>query len=152
MESTSQYYQDLTNKIIRKSFPILKGKRIFVWKIWMFDSFSGGAFHPLPVLFINKNKFFLKDELIALIVHELCHLEIFYKRSFFKNIKIEIAYWLFGKIRRHEEVETDKLLIKKGYAKGIYKLAKKKVNKKISKYYMSPEEIKSYAKKINKWR
>ncbi|MEK6875101.1 MAG: hypothetical protein AABX30_00265 [Nanoarchaeota archaeon] len=149
-------YRSIINKIINKSFPILKNKRIFIIK-FKSKIFVGGASHPLPflrIIFINptiKNKY-----LKAILIHELCHLEVFEKRRWLKYCFIEIAYWFNKRLREKEEKDTDKLAIKKGYAKDIYDLCnylrKDKNRKELIKYYLSPKEIRFYAKKIKKWQ
>ena len=141
--------------LIKKSFPSLKNKYIKVLEIPMRKYYSGGVLYPLPIIFINKS---FKDSSLSrikgVLVHELCHLEIFFNRGFFKNTIKGILYHISSKHRRIEEREAEELAIEKGYAHEIYTAAlesNKLKTKKISSYYMSIDEIKRYAKSIGKW-
>ena len=146
----------LVNKIIKKSFPILKEKEINLYYSKIKYQFSGGAYWILPflrVLFINRKRNFTVKELKGLIAHELCHFEIYEKRGWILTIINGIWYYLSPKFRRKEEDLAEKLAIQKGYARETYVLTLKvqKIKKNISKYYATANEIKSYAKKIGKW-
>ncbi|MHA1550173.1 MAG: hypothetical protein ACTSXV_01825, partial [Alphaproteobacteria bacterium] len=96
-------------------------------------------------------KKFNETELEGLVTHELAHFEIYQQRGWIKTLFFEIVYWISPNRRKKEEEQTDKLAIKRGYAKEIYAIAKKLNKKKIRKHYMSPKEIKSYAEWIKKW-
>ena len=144
------------NKIskIQKSFSSIKGKKIQI-KYFSSNNYSGGAFWILPfwrILFLNKNKNFNEKELTGLIAHELAHFEINQARGWLTTRVVGIFYWLSPKLRKSEEARADKLAIKAGYAKEIHALAKKLKNSKLKKYYMKPDEIKSYTRKIGKWQ
>lgn len=144
-------YQKIVGKLIKKSFPLLKNKKI---KIYEKDNLRTSAdtrnfpfmrmrIHPTARKY-NYNK------LLGLFAHELCHME--YSLSSHFNID-----WIKRISRRYNERETDKCAIRKGYAKQLYEqrsLRWKSKNKQIiknKKFYLSPSEIKSYAKAINKW-
>ncbi|MBU1051051.1 MAG: hypothetical protein KJ718_00655 [Nanoarchaeota archaeon] len=138
---------------LKQSFPLIKSKKIQI-KFFSSDKYSGGAFWFLPfwrVLFVNRDRKFNKKEWVGLIAHELAHFEIDQRRGWAKTFFVGILYWIFPDVRKKEEVQTDKMAIKKGYAREVYALAKKLKNKKIRKHYLKPEEIKSYAKKVGKW-
>jgi hypothetical protein len=158
MQNNKIKYKKIINNLIKKSFPELKNKKIYV-----FDLKSNGLFGIsitfLPFFdFLGLNYSKLKNisdkALTGLIVHELCHFSIYEKRSFFENLKL-IDYCFNPKRRRVEEKLTDELSIKKGYAKEIIESNKfilknlDNKNKKIFKeFYLSPSQIKAYAKKI----
>ena len=112
----------------------------------------------LYFLRLNKNlnessKRFVK----GILIHELCHLESFKEQKFSKNLLNAIKYWLSKSERKKVERETDKTVISKGYAKDLYftRMHSRKWRKKkglnLDHFYMTPEEIKSYAQKIGKW-
>ena len=151
-------YKEIVDDLIKKSFPILKGKKIYISHFFISKKFSGGSFCILPfrrVLFINNKREFTEKQLIGLLAHELGHFELFQKRGWLLSLFAEIWYWIFSKFRKNEETNVNKLIIQKGYAKEYYNFIKKvygrKVLAKASKYYLSPQEIKSYAQKIGKW-
>jgi len=158
MISEKYNQRKLLNKIIHKSFPTLKNKKIFVYHLNLGD-LSGSANWFLPfwrAIFINHKRKFSKNEMIALMVHELCHLEIYHERGWLKTSFFGFYYWTSSSFRKNEEYKTDERVIKKGYAKNIYcqRLLRWKQtpkNHKLKKIYMSPDEIKKYAKKIGKW-
>ncbi len=155
MNKYTEKYRGIIDRLIDKSFPILRGKKIYI-SYFNAKKYSGGAFWILPfwrVIFINKNKKFNDEQLIGLFVHELGHFEVYQKRSWLSFWFIELLYWIFPKFREKEEKNVDKRIIQKGYAKKYYSFVREFHNKKlkVSKYYFSPEEIKSYAKKIGKW-
>tara|TARA_Y100000310_G_C20610622_1_gene777782 strand:+ start:270 stop:731 length:462 start_codon:yes stop_codon:yes gene_type:complete len=153
MNKHTQKYQGIINDLIKKSFPELKTKK---FKVFEFDitKFSGGYFPIINLIGIHKKHRDSSNKVLkGLFVHELCHAEIVEKRSLLKNMLIGIAYWFVDSTRKKEENETDKLIIKKGYSRELFKLTKlrEEEGKEYSKYYLSPQEIKSYAKKIGKW-
>ncbi len=155
MNKYTEKYRRIIDKLIDESFPSLKGKKIYL-SYFSRKKYSGGVFWALPflrLLFINKERKFNDKQLIGLLVHELCHLERSQKTGWFKTSFMGLFYWVSSKYRKKEEEEAEKLTIEKGYAKEYYALVKKfhKFRLKSSKYYLSPEEFKSYAMKIKKW-
>lgn len=157
MKSKSEIKNRVT-KLIKKSFPILKGKKIFVY-YFSNGPFSGGAFWILPfwrALFINKKRRFNKEKLTGLIVHELCHFGVYQKMGWLKTNFFGLLYLISSQFRRKEERRIDEMVIRKGYARQIYEQRLSRWNStpknyKLKKMYMSPEKIKTYAKRIGKW-
>ncbi len=146
----------IVDELIKKSFSSLRGKRIYIY-FFSRKKYSGGVWWILPFwrgLFINRKRKFNDKQLIGLLVHELCHFEIFQKRGWLKTSFIAgFLYWTSSKHRKKEEENAEKLTIRKGYSKEFYSLEKKFYASKLeaSKYYLSPKEIKAYAQKIGKW-
>ena len=148
----------IVNKLIKKSFPILKNKRIFVCYFKSKD-YSGIALWPLPflrLLFINEDRRFNKEELTGLLAHELCHFETYEKRGWVKTVLLGTRYMISQKFRKNEERMTDNLAIEKGYAKRLYKQRlfrwdSTDKNHKLKEVYMPPKQIKRYAIKNRKW-
>ena len=157
MRSKSEI-KKIIDKLIKKSFPTLKGKKISIY-YFSWGPFSGAAFWILPfwrALFINKKRKFNSKELTGLLVHELCHFEIYQNRGWLKTNFFGILYWVSFKFRKNEERLVEKMVIRKGYARHTYEQRLSRWNAvdkhhKLKKIYMSPEEIKTYAKKIGKW-
>ncbi len=146
----------MVRNIVKKSFPILRNKKISIYPLKS-KNYSGGAYWFLPfwrALFINRKRNFNEKELIGLIVHELCHFESYQKRGWVKSILFGILYWISPRFRKKEELETENLAVRKGYARETYlaNLRLERIKKKISKYYSTSQEIKSYAKSIGKWQ
>ena len=146
-----------TKDIIEKSFPLLKHKKLYLYTTKS-KKYVGGATKLPFINVIRINKKLLNDNqyLIGVLSHELSHLERFTKMGWIKYFFVGISYWINGSARTKEEMEVNKLSIRKGYAKELYyAMVKNEQNpyaKKIRKYYMTPSEIKSYAIKIKKWQ
>jgi len=151
--TTIEKYRKIVSELIRRSFPVLKSKKI---KVIEYNFFHGYAFYlpVINVIGINKKcSAFSDKEKKGLLVHELCHAEQSNNVGFLKNILWFISYWIFSrKIKKKTEIEADKLVIKKGYAKNLF-VSTKKFESEFEKmrYGFSLKQIKSYAKKIGKW-
>lgn len=149
-------HKKIVKELITDSFPKLKGRKIYLVSINL-GQFSGGVFWLLPnirLIFIHpRTEKWNKKLLTGLLSHELCHFEITQKYGWIKTLYFEALYWITPSIRRKHERETDKLTIKRGYGRELYEVAKRKLykNKKTMSYYLSPEEIRSYAKEIGCW-
>jgi len=160
-------YQRIVDELIKKSFPELIGKKIFIFETSkLFKWFSGFTFLGInkSYILINKNiRGLTKKEIKGLLSHELCHVVDLRKKSFIcywlKIIPYQISWLVGGKIVNEIENKTDKQAIKRGYAHELYSFEKwreKRTSKKVlaksyKKGYLSPEQIKSYAKLIGKW-
>ncbi len=138
-------YKKIVNELIRKSFPELKGKKVKIIE-YNFTKTYGGFVPIINWLGIHKrSRKISRKELEALLVHELCHMEDFSKKGFFKTL---LGTLLPVFPRKELEYKIDKMVIEKGYAKPRALLVKRLGTKS----YMSEDEIKSYAKKIGKWQ
>ena len=113
-------YQNIVNDVIRESFPELKDKKISIY-LYNGKKYNAGVYWPLPfleIIFINKNIKLSNSEIKGLLVHELCHFERDIGRGWLISLFLaNIYYWSNPSFRRKEERETDKLVIKKGYAR-----------------------------------
>lgn len=155
MNEHTKKCEKIIYKLKEKFFPSLRGKKIYI-SYFSGKKYSGAAFWILPfwrMIFINKKRKFSDNQLIGLFVHELGHFEVYQKRGWLLFWFVELLYWTFPRFREKEEKNVDRKIIQKGYAKEYYSLVKEFYNKKLksSKYYFSPEEVKSYAQKIRKW-
>ncbi len=144
-------YQKVVDELLDKSFPILRKKEPRIFESKLFRNY-GFYFPIINTIFITKRKIFSNKEKIGLLAHEFCHAEQSNKKDFFENIFLFINYWLSKKTRKNIEVEADKLVIKKGYAKELFEMTKR-FESELGKmrYGLSQTQIKSYAKKIKKW-
>ncbi|MBU0760197.1 MAG: hypothetical protein KJ600_00500 [Nanoarchaeota archaeon] len=155
MGKSSNEYQKMADDLI-SSFRSLKDKnvRVFIipkWMFWWATAFVFGRF-----IFINKN-FEKMDKVsqVALLAHELCHVEDSIKRGFLQELFMllyEGLSWGFDtKLSRRVERAVDLRTIKKGYGKELLhlelarekKFSKKKLEKIHSRGYLSSQEIKS---------
>ena len=86
------------------------------------------------------------------LAHELGHILNFEEHNFFGKIWMGFRYFTSRNVRRLVENTCDKIAIEKGYARGLFLAkSKKRKKKKYDECYLSPEKVKSYAKKIGKW-
>lgn len=151
-------YRNIVDKLIKKSYPILKNKRIII-REKMPGDFTAYVLKFPFFMIINldpRARNYSKKLLTGLFSHELSHLEDWQKH--------QINYYLlFGfkimskKFRIDNERKTDICAINKGYAKQLYSQRKSRwdevqKNHPTKEIYMSPQRIKSYAKKIGKWQ
>ncbi len=156
-------YKKIVDGLIEKSFPNLKGKKIFISDI-KFQVRNASAtvtyfgFCAWVVVWPASRKYSEKV-LRGLFAHELSHYEVILNMDFLEKIKFAFR-WLFTKKgKAWFETTADKYAIKKGYAREQHELAKivekgkskEKLKKRHENGYLSSKEIKSYAKSIGKW-
>ncbi len=148
-------YKKLVNKIIKHSYPTLKNKKFYVIELNL-KKFGAIAWKPLPKLriIIVSTKYRKKERKykVALLAHELAHFETFEEEAWIISFFKMIPYALSKRYRKKVESDTDKRVIKKGYAKELFELSKKYKTKTLKEGYLKPEEIKLYAQKIGKWK
>ena len=79
-------YRKIVNELVRKNFPELEGRKIKIIEYNFTKTYAG--FISLINLFgVHKRSRNLPgNELEALLVHELCHMEDFSKKGFFKTL------------------------------------------------------------------
>ena len=149
----------IVNDIVKKSFPELKRDKILIKesKNKKFDEYFADVTYLffIKIIRIGKKMSELsKENGEGVLAHELSHIVLFNKRNFIQKMIFGIKYYLSERLKGLEERRTDELAISKGYAKSLYKsriIRMKDKTSKSNKYYMKPQEIKSYAKKIKKW-
>jgi hypothetical protein len=151
----------LVKELVKKSFPELKWFKIFVFNFnFLFMKKNRAAVLGIPfVIIILVNKKTFAKELKGILAHELSHYALFIQYGFFKSFWIGFRYFISKKGKYFFERETEKETIKRGYARDLFIASKgrsmRNTNRKLKKVYslgyMSPEEIKSYAKEIGKW-
>jgi len=146
--------------LIKNSYPNLRNKRIriIVKKLRRGSMRASGAITKRfritidPIKYQDTNRMQLKGAL----AHELIHFEDYSKRGIVKSLIIWFRYHFDKKFVINYERSTDRRTIERGYARELYAnrnfrlrgLSKKE--KSFSKSYLSPVEIKSYAKSIRK--
>ena len=153
-----RYYRQTTQFLIDKSFPVLKGKRIFIgiaplsfyaFSVWL------PPFMRLIVL-STKVKHFDRSAITGLIAHELCHQERYIDMGTPKYLGFVVKFLTSRNARAEEEKATDRLTIEKGYGRELFRLSEithnDRKNKKTNDLYLSLEEIRSYSESLGKWR
>lgn len=161
MKNYEEKYKKIVKNLIRKNFPLLKKKIIFISEKKLFNLkysaitsyfifFSWIIVHP-------KVQKYSKSSLDALFVHELAHINLIVNMNFIYKIKFMFR-WLFTKKEKENfERDADILTVKKGYGKGRLKLKEESKKtytrqqlKKMRKGYLTSKQIKNYIKKFKK--
>lgn len=154
-------YRKIVDELIKKSFPSLKGKKIIIEELPSSVTYTGFA---IRLIFTRKLKLHIRTRaysnklLEGIIAHELCHLED-WEINGLGNYLIHMVKSIFSKkYFISNERRTDRIAIEKGYARQLYAQRKLRLEEarrdvksmELLNNYLSPEEIKSYAKKIGK--
>jgi hypothetical protein len=159
--SYTEEYRKIVNELIKKSFPLLKKKIIFVNEKKLFNlkySATTVYFIFFSTIWVHpKVRKYSKSSLYALFTHELAHIDLIVNMTFIDKIKFAFR-WLFTKKGKENfERDADILTVKKGYGKNRLKLEgeskktyTKQQLKKMRKGYLSPRQIKDYIKKFKK--
>ncbi len=156
-------YRKIVDGLIKKSFPKLKTRVIFLskGKIFWIDCFAIVIYFILfSWIFVHPKMDKLpKNQITSVLAHELSHLDIIANLSFFRKVGFGFR-WLFTKKGKIDfERNADLLVIKKGYGKGLFERVvqiekeynKEKLKKRKLRGYLDSKEIKKYAQKIGKW-
>ncbi len=156
-------YRKIVDKLIEKSFPKLKRKKIFVFKFFYLCRNAVAMvadFYIFKSIWVNDKKMskFSKQGIKAVLAHELAHLDIIANKNLFGKIEFGINLLFTKNGERNFERVVDILVVKKGYGKGllsvilkIEKMSSKEKNlKRKSRGYLNSEEIKSYIEKYKK--
>jgi hypothetical protein len=156
--SMERYYR-VVNDLIKKSFPSLKEWDVLIEEDKKIE-FSADAKHLKTHLRLRTNFFireYSEDILKGLFSHELSHLESFIKFGKLEIFLYAMRYNFQSSFKKRIEKETDINSINKGYAKQLYKqrklrwLVDNKKMRELKKIYLSPEELKRIAIKLDKW-
>jgi hypothetical protein len=154
-------YQKIVNNLIRKDFPLLKKRGIFLSEKRLFNL----KYSAITIYFIffswiivhPKVQKYSKSSLNALLVHELAHIYLIVNRGFWEKIKFAFAWAFTKKGKENFEREADILTVKKGYGKSRITLLEeskktytKQQLKKMRKGYLTPKQIKYHIKKFKK--
>jgi hypothetical protein len=149
--------RSIGEKIIMESFPVLQGKKIHFYVMWLsFYAFS--AWIPPSYRFVvisSRTRNFTDEVLTGILAHELSHQERYLAMGIGCYLRFAVGFLFLKKVQAAEEKATDSLTIEKGYGRQLYELTlisrKDRNHDKIIDNYLSPGEIKAYAMKIGKW-
>lgn len=168
MNKTIEKYQKIVDKLVQKSFPELRKKKIRIVEFpefLQFWSFAQSGFNSFFIL-INKSQRKLNLKSIrGNLAHELCHITLDHKnkgllKDLFHNIRKFLSFIFNTNFSRKIETKIDKEVIKRGYAGDLLSahkswidfLSKENIISLHSRGYLTPNQIKSYAKSIGKWQ
>ncbi len=148
----------LVNELIEDSFPELKRRKIFVFRISNFGKAVAVVvyYHFFSYIIISQYMDLLnRNEAKSILAHELAHLSIIYRMTFKQKVSF-LSWFISKKVRAKFERNADLLSIKKGYGKwkisANKKLLRNRTDKEIRKResygYLSNEEIKMYMRRV----
>jgi hypothetical protein len=149
--------QRIAGQLIADSFPSLRNKKIHIFNIWL-RFYALSVWIPPFIRFITistRTKKFNDSVVTGIMAHELCHQERYLEMGFLHYIKFAFRFITSRKVQAAEERATDILTIEKGYGRQLYELSQiqyfDKKHERINEFYLSLEEIKSFAESIGKW-
>lgn len=167
MNKYSRKYSRIVDKLITESFRELKEAKIRIVEFPEFFSFWSFAEKSFSGFFIFINKSQRNLDAISLkgeFAHELCHIILDHRNKsllgdLFHNFRKFLSFIFNTKFSREIESKIDKEVIKRGYAKELIAdhkswnkfLSKENVENLYTRGYLSPKEIKSYARSIGRW-
>ncbi|MEK6890918.1 MAG: hypothetical protein AABX03_02170 [Nanoarchaeota archaeon] len=148
----------LVKEIIDKSFPLLRNQKIFTYesKHINFSADTISLFFVSRIRISPRMRNANVSELKGLLTHELGHIEFYKKRNFVQNQWANFRCSLFKKYRELEEKNVDRLTIEKGYGKDLKanrifrEKFKDKSFEKLKGFYLTPEEIGEYMRKVKR--
>lgn len=148
MKKHLREYNEIKSKIIEDSFHDLKNKKIIILESKL-SNLKGMALRPLPwlnLIILNKDVKDKDDEYkMGLIVHELSHIDLYQKMSWFKYLYEGFLYITSKKFRSQNEWETEMHAIKKGYVNQVFHYSKERKDFRLKYGYMTSDSIKEYA-------
>ncbi len=112
------------------------------------------------ILIIDPIKYeYATDEQIAgCLPHEFVHFAQFTKLNFFKKLYLSLRYRFSKAFKTKYEKKTDRETIQRGFARQLYANRQFRIKNssldykaRVLRFYLTPEQIKAYAKKIGKW-
>ena len=143
------YYRKIIDGLIEKSFTELKGKKIILEETntKMYRAHVQYTLSGLKILISNQLRKFPNWKIKRILIHELCHLEIFLKQGWLMT-KIDWVFYLLSKrYRTNVERKANQLMIRKGYGKLVLSAMKENKKRGLS-YSLTEREIKQYMKRL----
>jgi len=148
MNKYIQQYEEIVKELVNKSFPKLKEKKIIIEEK---DAWYRAKVEHKPrrfkIIMATKLRKFPRASRRRILIHELCHLEIFTEQSWLWTYFEFILYYLIlpkigiKKMAIKMEKESNVLMIKKGYGKLVLATCKRHKKRKLP-YSLTEKEIK----------
>jgi len=147
----------IAEKLINDSFPTLSNKKIHIY-VMRFRFYALSLWIPpffRLIVISSRTKEFSESVHTGIMAHELCHQERYLAMGALRYIKFAAGFLTSRKAQAAEERATDMLTIEKGYGRQLHELSQiqyfDKKHERINEFYLSLEEIRSYAESIGKW-
>ena len=149
MNEQIKNYERILKELSEKHFPLLKNKKIYIKEK---EAKYRAKVSHLPwgfkITMSTKLRKFPEKSWKRILTHELCHLEIFSKRSWIIT-NIEFIFFLLSKkVRNKVEREANILMIQKGFGKEVLTARKGNISRGLD-YSLSEKEIKDLIKEYS---
>jgi hypothetical protein len=147
----------VVENMIEESYPLLQGKKVHTYSFG-FGTLRGLAARLLPnyrfILYHPEEKNSSEASFIGFLAHELVHLEDNEREGYLNKLKSRVRYFTDMEMFEKGERATDQAAIEKAYAKQLYAQALTLPDRLGSnaKYYLSAEQVKTYAIKVGTWK
>ncbi len=131
-----QRYEEIVDKLIKKSFPVLKNEEIEICERKM--EYRGMAeFWPWRkrIIISTRVRRYRYEKVVGILVHELSHFEMNKKKGFLWYLIVWVLTHYSKRLQYKIEWETDMIIIRKGYGRYIL-FCKKNQTEKQRKGYM----------------
>ena len=144
-----QDYRKIVDELIMKHFPKLKGKKIILKEIDTLDyrAHVNYSIFGLLILISTQLRKFPGWKIKRILIHELCHLEIFLKQGWLMTKLDWILYLLSKKYRIKVEKQANTLMIKKGFGKLVLSAMRENKKRRLS-CSLTEKQIKEHMKKL----
>src|SRR3989344_3450135 len=143
-------YEKHIQRILKKSFPLLKNHKIIVVQAKLTYGIRAIYLYFFSLYIIGRGA--ERGLTTGGVAHELSHIEIFKRWGFWKSFWLCFWQYFSGDTRRRVERGADLVAISKGYGRELYKTRSglpknnERVKKLLKDYYLSLNEIKKYTK------
>lgn len=145
---------------VRKKFPELKSLKIVLRvRPLLSGSMKATRLYGGYLIVIDERKYHGAGsrEIAGAFAHELSHFSSYVDKSWLSYFLWYLHYHFSRSFKHRTEIDTDKRAIKKGFAHELFAnrdfiikthpLPKKKKNRA----YLTPKEIKAYARSLGRW-
>jgi hypothetical protein len=153
MNNYEREYSKIVNVLIRGHFPKLKSKGVIIKEIetLKYRAHVKYGFSGLYIYMSTQLRKFPNWKIRRILIHELCHLEIFLKWGIIRTKIDWIIYLVSKKHRLKDEREANLLMLKKGFGKLILTTIEEN-KKKGLEYTLTEKEVKDFLKNGNRFR
>lgn len=153
MNKYERKYQKLIDELIVKSFSRLIGKRVIIEEKDTNKYRAHAKFNlsGLKIIASTQLRKFPLWKIKRILIHELCHLEIFLQWGIIRTNLDWLFYLISKKHRIKIEKEANILMIKKGYGNLLLTTLEENKKRELN-YSLTEKEIKSSMKNANDTR
>jgi len=143
-------YEKMVSDLVNESFQLLKGKKIALEELDtnLYRAHVKYTFSGLKIIISTQLSKFPNWKVRRILIHELCHLEIFLRWGVIRTNIDWIIYLMSKKHRVAVEREANILMIRKGYGKLILTTIEENKKRGLS-YSLTKKEVLEEMKNVN---